>query len=182
MKSRKLRLKSRILFLKSRVLCLESCDLVHACVALLLLLKLAAPLEALLVAAFLVLAPLLLAAVLALHRLAAHPAAELLGLLAAADDLGPRPVERLTVLLGRLVLAQLAEGGRRLGGGLRGLLRRNRRVLRRDQLRVLRRGRLLRDGRLRGNRRRLDALDARRKPREAMLELQGRRSVVFAQL
>ena len=60
-------------------------------------------------AAFLVLAPVLLPAVLALHRLAAHPAAELLGLLAAAEDLGPRPVERLAVLLVGQTIGRQAE-------------------------------------------------------------------------
>ena len=60
-------------------------------------------------AALRVVATVLFQAVLAEHLLAAHPAAELLGLLAAAEDLGPRPVERLAVLLVGQTIGRQAE-------------------------------------------------------------------------
>ena len=108
LESRILRLDSRDPILESRVLCLESRDpllenrhlILHILAyAAIPRLEIVAPLHALLVAPVRMVAGFLLEAVLALHRLAADPAAELLGLLAAAHDLGLHPLERLTVLL-----------------------------------------------------------------------------------
>jgi len=108
LESRILRLDSRDPILESRVLCLESRDpllenrhlILHILAyAAIPRLEIVAPLHALLVAPVRMVAGFLLEAVLALHRLAADPAAELLGLLAAAHDLGLHPLERLAVLL-----------------------------------------------------------------------------------
>ena len=104
LESRILRLDSRDPILESRVLCLESRDpllenrhlILHILAyAAIPRLEIVAPLHALLVAPVRMVAGFLLEAVLALHRLAADPAAELLGLLAAAHGskgLGVSPI------------------------------------------------------------------------------------------